>query len=150
MAIACGFLLAALHVAGLATLTHTPSPMPKCRSSRKNRWSRANPQYPSSWTPDGRSLAFAEGKPNGERDIWVAEQGVDPSPILMTASDEWAPTFSRDGRWAAYVSNESGRPDVYVQPYPRPGGRGLISTAGGSDPVWSPDGMELFYLQGIG
>lgn len=109
--------------------------------------SGANPQYPSSWTPDGRSLAFVERKPNGERDIWVAEQGVDPSPFLMTASDEWAPTFSRDGRWLAYVSNESGRPEVYVQPYPGPGGRWLISTAGGSDPVWSPDGTELFYLQ---
>ena len=109
--------------------------------------SGANPQYPSSWTPDGGTLAFTERKPNGERDIWVVEKGVDPSPFLMTPSDEWAPTFSRDGQWLAYVSNESGRSEVYVQPYPGPGGRWLISTNGGSDPVWSPDGRELFYLQ---
>jgi Tol biopolymer transport system component len=110
--------------------------------------SGANPQYPMSWTPDGRTLAFTERKPNGERDIWVIERGQDPTPFLLTPADEWSPAFSPDGRWLAYVSDESGRNEVYIQPYPGPGGRWLISTDGGTDPVWAPKGDELYYLQG--
>jgi Tol biopolymer transport system component/predicted Ser/Thr protein kinase len=111
-------------------------------------FSGANPQYPMSWSPDGRTLVFTERKPNGERDIWVAERGSDPTPFLLTPSDEWAPTFSPDGQWIAYVSDESGRREVYVQGFPGPGGRWLISTEGGSDPAWSRDGRELYYLHG--
>jgi serine/threonine-protein kinase len=107
--------------------------------------SGANPQYPMSWTPDRHTLVFTERKPNGERDIWVVEDGTDPTPFLLTPSDEGAPTLSPDGRWLAYVSDESGRNEVYVQPYPGPGGRWLISTDGGTDPAWSPDGSELYY-----
>jgi serine/threonine-protein kinase len=107
----------------------------------------ANPQYPMSWTPDGSTLAFVERKPNGERDIWVVERGSDPAPFLLTPADEASPAFSPDGRWLAYVSDESGRREVYVQPYPDPGGRWVISTAGGTDPVWSRDGRELYYWQ---
>ena len=109
----------------------------------------ANPQFPASWSGDGRVLAFTERKPSAERDIWVVEQGSEPSPFLVTPFDESAPSFSPDGRFLAYVSDESGRPEVYVQPYPGPGGRWLISTAGGSDPVWSPEGRELFYRNGV-
>lgn len=107
----------------------------------------ANPQYPMAWTPDGRTLVFVERKSNGERDIWVAEQGSDPVPFLLTPSDEWSPALSPDGQWLAYVSDESGRAEVYVQPYPGPGGRWLISTDGGTDPIWSRDARELYYLQ---
>ena len=60
------------------------------------------------------------------------------------------PEFSPDGRWLAYVSNESGRNEVYVQPYPGPGERHLISTNGGEQPAWSGNGRELFYVQGGG
>lgn len=109
--------------------------------------SGANPQYPMSWTPDGQTLVFAERKPNGERDIWVVERGTDPAPFLLTPFDEWSPAFSPDGSWLAYVSDESGRAEVYLQPYPGPGGRWLISTGGGTDPVWAKDGHELYYLQ---
>ena len=56
--------------------------------------------------------------------------------------------FSPDGRWLAYVSDESGRPEVYVQPYPGPGGKWQISTEGGTEPVWNPNGRELFYRNG--
>jgi serine/threonine-protein kinase len=110
--------------------------------------SGANPQFPMSWSGDGRVLAFTERKPSAERDIWVVEQGSDPSPFLVTSFDESAPAFARDGRFLAYVSDESGRPEVYVQPYPGPGGRWLISTDGGTDPVWSAGGRELFYRNG--
>jgi Tol biopolymer transport system component len=110
--------------------------------------SGANPQFPMSWSGDGKVLAFAERKPSAERDIWVMEAGSDPSPFLMTPFDESVPAFSPDGRFLAYVSDESGRPEVYVQPYPGPGGRWLISTEGGTDPIWSAPGRELLYRSG--
>ena len=56
--------------------------------------------------------------------------------------------FSPDGRWLAYVSDESGRYEVYVQPYPGPGGKWQISTGGGKEPLWARDGRELFYRNG--
>ena len=66
-------------------------------------------------------------------------------PFLLTPFDERSPRFSPDGKWLAYVSDESGRNDVYVQPFPGPGPKWLVSTDGGIDPVWSKDGRELFY-----
>ena len=62
--------------------------------------------------------------------------------------NESAPRFSPDGRWLAYVSDESGRYEIYVQPYPGPGGKWQISTEGGTEPVWNPNGRELFYRSG--
>jgi eukaryotic-like serine/threonine-protein kinase len=110
--------------------------------------SGAGPQFPMSWSPDGATLAFHERKPDGKRDIWVVAPGGDPSPFLLTPFDERSPRFSPDGRWLAYVSDESGRDEVYVQPYPGPGSKWLVSTDGGIDPVWSRDGRELFYRRG--
>jgi eukaryotic-like serine/threonine-protein kinase len=107
--------------------------------------SGAGPQFPTSWSPDGSTLAFHERKPNGDRDIWVVSPGSDPVPFLLTPFDERSPRFSPDGKWLAYVSDESGRNDVYVQPFPGPGPKWLVSTDGGIDPVWSRDGRELFY-----
>ena len=69
-------------------------------------------------------------------------------PFLQTPFDESAPRFSADGRWLAYISDESGRYEVYVQPYPGPGGKRQISTEGGTEPVWSRNGRELFYRSG--
>ncbi len=102
-----------------------------------------NDQTPASWSPDGKVLAFLEGG-----DIWVlpfddAEQ--EPRPFVQTRFTEEYPTFSPDGRLLAYVSDESGRPEVYVQPYPGPGARTRISVEGGFSPAWSRDGRELFY-----
>ena len=105
----------------------------------------ANPHVPMSWSSDGQFLAFDERKPGAQRDVWVLTRGGDPSPFVLTAFDEWSPAFSPDGQWLAYVSNESGRNEVYVQPYPGPGGKWPISTDGGTEPAWSPDGRELFY-----
>jgi len=107
--------------------------------------SGAGPQFPTSWSPDGSTLAFHERKPSGERDIWVVTAGSDPVPFLLTPFDERSPRFSPDGKWLAYVSDESGRNDVYVQPFPGPGPKWLVSTDGGVDPVWSKDSRELFY-----
>jgi serine/threonine-protein kinase len=109
--------------------------------------SGANPQFPTSWTPDGSVLAFHERKPNGERDIWIVGPDGDATPFLLTEFDERSPKFSPDGKWLTYVSNESGRDEVYVQPFPGPGPKWLVSTDGGVDPLWSKDGRELFYRQ---
>jgi serine/threonine-protein kinase len=69
-------------------------------------------------------------------------------PFLRTPFTESAPRFSPDGHWLTYVSDESGRFETYVQPYPGPGGRWQISTEGGNEPVWNPNGRELFYRSG--
>jgi Tol biopolymer transport system component len=107
----------------------------------------ANPQYPASAAVSG-TLAFTERRPSGERDIWVLDPGSDPAPFLMSPSDESAPVFSRDGHFLAYVSDESGQSEVYVQPYPGPGEKWPVSTGGGTDPVWAPDGRQLYYRLG--
>jgi hypothetical protein len=69
-------------------------------------------------------------------------------PFLRTPFNESVPRFSPDGRWLAYISDESGRYEVYVQPYPGPGGKWQVSTDGGAEPVWNPNGRELFYRNG--
>jgi serine/threonine-protein kinase len=69
-------------------------------------------------------------------------------PFLQTPFNESAPRFSPDGRWLAYISDESGRYEIYVQPYPGPGGKWQISTEGGTEPAWNPNGRELFYRTG--
>ena len=104
-----------------------------------------NPQFPMAWSADGSVLAFDERKPTAEGDIWVLASGTDPSPFLLTSFDERSPAFSLDGGWLAYVSDESGRDEIYVQPYPGPGRRWAISVDGGDNPIWSPDGRQLFY-----
>jgi Tol biopolymer transport system component len=101
-----------------------------------------------SWSSDGAHLAFDERKPNAERDVWTLTRGGDPSPFLMTAADESAPAFSPGGGWLAYVSDEVGRREVYVQPFPGPGRKWTISSGGGTEPVWSRDGKELYYRRG--
>jgi eukaryotic-like serine/threonine-protein kinase len=105
----------------------------------------SNPHVPMSWSPSDKSLAFDERKPSAERDIWILPPGGEPAPFLMTPFDESAPAFSPDGKWLAYVSDESGRAEVYVQPYPGPGAKWAVSTEGGTEPAWSPDGHELYF-----
>ena len=110
--------------------------------------SGANPQYPGSWTSDGRTLAFVERKPGGDRDVWIKPADGEPFPFLMTSFDESSPAFSPDGRFLAYVSDENGTNEVFLQPFPGPGGRWLVSDKGGDDPVWSSSGRELIFRSG--
>jgi serine/threonine-protein kinase len=106
-------------------------------------------QAPSSWSPDGQLLAFFEVNPTTGVDIWVLRMGDRKAqPFLRTRFNEAAPRFSPDGRWLAYISDESGRYEIYVQPYPGPGGKWQISTEGGTEPAWNPNGRELFYRSG--
>ena len=107
--------------------------------------------FPLSWSADGRLLLYGviaskEGAP--QPDLWVLPSGGDkkPFPFLTTPFGEVPARFSPDGRWVAYVSNESGRSQVYVVPFPGPGGKWQISTQGGGAPVWRRDGKEIFYV----
>jgi Tol biopolymer transport system component len=106
-------------------------------------------QSPHSWSPDGKLIAFHEINPTTGYDIWVLRLGDRKAQLfLRTPFNEGAARFSPDGHWLAYMSNESGRFEIYVQPYPGPGGKSQISTDGGTEPVWNPSGRELLYRSG--
>jgi len=106
-------------------------------------------RIPSSISPDGKLVAFFEVNPTTRRDIWILQLSDRKARLfLRTPYDEAVPMFSPDGRWLAYVSDESGRYEIYVQPYPGPGGKWQISTEGGVEPMWNPNGRELFYRTG--
>jgi Tol biopolymer transport system component len=106
-------------------------------------------QVPMSWSPDGQLLSFLEVNPATGYDIWILRLSDRKElPFVKTPFNESVPRFSHDGRWLVYVSNESGRYEVYVQPYPGPGGKWQISTDGGTEPAWNPHGRELFYRSG--
>jgi len=109
-----------------------------------------NQQTPYSWSPDGKMLAFVENDPVTGSDIWLlsVEGARKPQVFLRTSGNENDPQFSPDGRRLAYTSNESGRGEVYLQPFPGPGRKWQISTNGGSFPLWNPNGRELFYRNG--
>jgi Tol biopolymer transport system component len=101
---------------------------------------------PSSWSPNGALLAFHEVHPTSGGDISVLHLSDHKVQLFLGAkSNEAAAQFSPDGRWLAYISDESGRFEIYVQPYPGPGAKRKISTDGGTEPVWNPNGRELFY-----
>ena len=108
-------------------------------------------QQPLSWTPNGKSLIFHQSfHPKTGWDIFVLpmEEDRKPFPLLDSPSNEKWPALSPDGRWLAYVSDESGRMEVYVTTFPDPGGRKQISNQGGVEPAWARSGRELFYRNG--
>jgi serine/threonine-protein kinase len=103
--------------------------------------------YPNSVSPDGKSLLLAQRPEDGSWDIAVLrlEENNELETLLATPFDEGRGVISPDGRWLAYVSNESGRYEVYVRPFPNLSTKWVVSTEGGASPKWSSDGSELFY-----
>jgi serine/threonine-protein kinase len=118
-----------------------------------------NPQIPYSISADGKRLAFYEIGPETNADLWTLPLDLSdpdrpkpgkPELFLRTPFTEVYPAFSPDGHWIAYGSDESGASEVYVRPFPGPGGKWQVSTGGGTMPVWSRNGRELFYRAGSG
>jgi Tol biopolymer transport system component len=106
-------------------------------------------KYPSSFSPDGKSLLYwTQGDPKTASHLWILPMTGDrkPYPFAHTLFRECCGSFAPDGRWIAYVSDESEREEIYVAPFPGPGVKRRISTAGGAWPRWSRDGKEIFYL----
>jgi Tol biopolymer transport system component len=138
------------------------------RAARGMLWTRAdgtvqtqlltqsnNQQTPWSFTPDGKRLAFVELDPATGADIWTvpvetSSSGLragKPEVFLQTPFHERGAMFSPDGRWLAYLSNESGTYQIYVQAFPQKNGKRQISTERGTFPAWSRNGTELFFWQ---
>jgi Tol biopolymer transport system component len=112
------------------------------------------PKTPTSWSPDGRFLVYSANSSNTLSDIWVLpmtqQSGAPakPYPWLRTQFDELGAVFSRDGKWVAYQSNESGHNEIYVAPFPGAGGKRQVSIAGGTSPRWPAEDKEIFYVAG--
>ncbi|MGH9257036.1 MAG: protein kinase domain-containing protein, partial [Vicinamibacterales bacterium] len=103
---------------------------------------------PLSWSPDGRFLLYSRPDMKTGMDLWVLPMTGEPKPlpVVQGAMDQRGGEFSPDGRWLVYESNESGRFEVYVQPFPEAGGKWQVSSAGGTQPRWRRDGRELYYV----
>jgi Tol biopolymer transport system component len=106
--------------------------------------------YPGSVSHDGEQLVFVRLSPDTTGDIYVASLRGDPQirPILNTPAYEGSGRLSPDGRWIAYSSNESGRMEVVITPFPQADRKAQVSSEGGTQPVWNPNGREIFYRSG--
>ncbi len=102
--------------------------------------SSAQAQTMGAWSPQG-AVVYLEGS-----DIQLLPTSGRPAPLFTSPATERYPTFSPDGRWLAYTSDQTGRIEVYVRPYPGPGTATQISGDGGEAPCWSPNGRRLYYL----
>lgn len=101
------------------------------------------------WSPDATTLVFTEYHPDTGADIWLLDRHAERvRAFIQTRFNEYAPVFSPDGRHVAYVTDESGRAEVVVVSYPDATGKRQLSTEGGTEPLWSSDGTELFYRNG--
>ena len=116
--------------------------------SEETLFTSAHDKALTSWSNDGRFIAYQEVNPTTGGDIWVLPLLGDraPIPFARTTFNEGHARFSPDGRWLAYASDESGRFEAYVQQFPGPGGKWQISTRGGFQPTWRADGRELYYI----
>ena len=124
--------------------------MPADRSGGEQRLGDVDRASAASWSPDGKALAFTRFDRSTASDVYVLPVSGEQEPIPLAGSRfvEGSPKFSPDGSWVAYCSNESGRPEVYVQSFPGPGPKIQVSTDGGTDPIWSRKSGELFYRNG--
>jgi Tol biopolymer transport system component len=104
--------------------------------------------HPGDWSRDGRYLAVMKLSSQSDWDIFALpmDGSGEAFPAIQTPFGELLPMLSPDGRWVTYMSDQSGRMEVYVQRFPEPGGKWQVSTAGGGEPVWSADGSEIFYI----
>jgi len=122
-------------------------------ASRPQPLTQSKNQYPWSFSPDGKLLAFAQSNPGSGLDIMTAPveseggqlRAGEPKVFLQTLESELYPAFSPDGRWIDYRSFGSGPSEIYVRAFPDNGGHWLISNSGGFSAAWSRNGRELFY-----
>jgi Tol biopolymer transport system component len=103
---------------------------------------------PQAWLPDQTGIVYMRLGGRGGADLMTAAVGGEPEPLLAGPGSEGSLTFAPDGKWMAYGSDETGRYEVYVQPFPGPGGKWQLTTEGGKGPLWSRDGKEIFYTHG--
>ena len=138
--------------ASVTTPTSMPSVWFKAIDGSKEQPFLETPdnETPWDWSPDGRFLAVLRVPLEGKRfnELWIlpASDPKHPVPFATEYQDQGDARFSPDGKWLAYISNESGSPEVYVRPFPGPGGTWKVSVAGGFLPQWRGDGKEMFYL----
>jgi Tol biopolymer transport system component len=108
--------------------------------------------FANDWSPDGSSIVYSSPDPKTKLDLWVLPLAGDrkPVPYLRTEFTEMQGQFAPDGKFLAYTSDESGRLEIYVQPFPGapsgPGAKWMVSSGGGFQPRWSRNGKEIFYL----
>jgi eukaryotic-like serine/threonine-protein kinase len=120
---------------------------PAVAATGADRFITSGSKFLTSWSPDGRFIAFNGSTRDTADDMWLLSVADGKAEIILrTPTSERDTAFSPDGRWIAYLSSESGSPEVYVRSYPGPGGKWQVSTGGGNQPRWSRDGRELFYL----
>jgi Tol biopolymer transport system component len=108
----------------------------------------ADAGFPLSWSPDGRFVLYSHADMQTGVDLWALNMSGEPRPftVVQAAMDQRGGEFSPDGRWLAYESNESGRFEVYVQPFPGTGDKSQASSVGGTQVRWKRDGRELYYV----
>ena len=110
----------------------------------------AQSKTPTDVSADGRFVLFTSSDPSTGADIWALPLTGNrtPRPFVQSRFDEGSGQFSPDGKWVAYQSTETGKAEVYLQPFPGPGDRTRVSTDGGQQPRWGRRGQELFYVAG--
>jgi serine/threonine-protein kinase len=111
-------------------------------------FAREGGDTPQDWSRDSQTLVFNDTT-TSRFDIWTWRRGEPPRALVATPAHELSARLSADGRWLAYQSDESGRQEIYIRPFPNvDDGKWLVSTGGGLSPAWAPTGRELYYLNG--